>query len=362
MTRRKRFAMCVRTARHDGGWLLGLMRRHRRAGAVLQGQRQGGSRWRAWIYAVFGCSAAFWIHGCAAGDGGDPAQPEAATTARVVNVLSGDTLVVRIGAAKAHVQILGVSAPTSVGGDGRSDCYAREARKALVELAPVDTDVTILADRTRRGSQKRAALTGDVRASGVWVGRRLVRQGAARATSQRYADDEGVARDRNRGMWGACSRHRIMRVAGSRVGSAAPSAHTKLNPSPAAGLTLAVLAALWWRRHNTRWRPFRRAEVERIALAVTIDLFGGQRSVILVTRRYQLAAEGTKCMVRTQSGEVRDAWFWHARPRGRRAYVVLANDGYGPHKAHQILYVGTNGHSGICYAVPPRVWRQLARQ
>ena len=143
-----------------------------------------------------------------AGCGGDDPARTGATVARVVD---GDTIRLADG---TRVRLVQVDAPEA---DGR-ECYAVQATSALERLVPVGSDVELerdpaLDDRDRFGRALRYVLRG-----GTNVNVELVRAGAAapyffRGDRGRYADDlldaADEARDRHRGLWGACPSARL---------------------------------------------------------------------------------------------------------------------------------------------------------
>jgi micrococcal nuclease len=123
----------------------------------------------------------------------------------VERIVDGDTLVLRGG---ARVRLLQVDAPEA----GR-ECYAREATRELVRLAPVGAEVVLEVDPRLDRVDRYGRLLRYVRVDATNVNLELVRRGAA--TPYFYAGDRGryaprllaavaEARAARRGMWGAC--------------------------------------------------------------------------------------------------------------------------------------------------------------
>ena len=143
--------------------------------------------------------------GCQGSRSTDTATSSDGTAAVVEWVNDGDTLTLTSG---AKVRLVQIDAP-----ELETDCYGRDAMKALIALAPKGTRVTLssdpkLDDRDRYGRLLRYVF---VRNENVNVA--LVREGAAspyffRKERGRYAGDllDAVdeARDARRGFWGRC--------------------------------------------------------------------------------------------------------------------------------------------------------------
>lgn len=158
--------------------------------------------------------------GC--GEGGETAtgsteRPTATATVEWVN--DGDTLTLTDG---RKVRLVQIDAP-----ELRTDCYGRQALRALVDLAPKGTRISLegderLDDRDGHGRLLRYLFVGETN-----VNLELVRLGAAspyffRNERGRYADDlldaVGDARDARRGYWGACPGAELETGVGSITG------------------------------------------------------------------------------------------------------------------------------------------------
>ena len=138
----------------------------------------------------------------------------------VANVNDGDTLTLRDG---AKVRLVQIDAPELT-----SDCYGREARRALDSLAPEGTPVRLvrdpeLDDRDTYGRLLRYVFVGDTD-----VNLELVRRGAAspyffRGERGEHADElldaVDAAREEHAGYWGACPGARLSPGLGSITGT-----------------------------------------------------------------------------------------------------------------------------------------------
>ena len=142
----------------------------------------------------------------AAGCRGDTAETVPADDRGVVDrVNDGDTLTLRDG---TKIRLLQIDAPELV-----TECYGRDATRALAALAPEGTRVTLsgdrgLDDRDQHGRLLRYVVVGETN-----VNVELVRRGAAspyffRNDRGRHADEllDAVdeARRARRGYWGTC--------------------------------------------------------------------------------------------------------------------------------------------------------------
>jgi micrococcal nuclease len=153
----------------------------------------------------------------AAGCGGDgPAPAAAPAQARVVRVVDGDTVMLRLDGDDRRVRLLGVDAPESVTPDRPVECWGPQAAAAARRLMPrgavvaVDTDPS-QGDEDRYGRLLAEVTVGDAAET---VNVALVREGAAEVfrgdgrgrlqPALRAAERE--ARDAGRGLWGSCRR------------------------------------------------------------------------------------------------------------------------------------------------------------
>ena len=123
-----------------------------------------------------------------------------------MRVGDGDTLDLRGG---ERVRLVQVDSPEL----GEGECYAREARRALEQLARPGELVELEADPRLDDADRYGRLLRYVRAEGLNVNVELVRRGAAApyfrgGTEGVYGDEllDAVdeARRNGRGMWGSC--------------------------------------------------------------------------------------------------------------------------------------------------------------
>jgi len=152
------------------------------------------------------------------GSAGDGAT-STGTTAVVEWVNDGDTLTLTNG---AKVRLVQIDAP-----ELETDCYGRDALRALIALAPKGTHVTLVADARLDDRDRYGRLLRYVVVRGENVNVELVREGAAspyffRNERGRYAGDllDAVdgARAAHRGYWGACPAARLNTGLGSVTG------------------------------------------------------------------------------------------------------------------------------------------------
>ena len=133
--------------------------------------------------------------------------------ARVLRVVDGDTIIVRLDGREERVRYIGMNTPESVTPERPVECFGREAseaNKALVsgKTVRLERDVS---DRDRFGRLLRY-----VYVDGAFVNGELVRQGYANAITiqpdvrenDRLRDLEREARDLGRGLWSACASRR----------------------------------------------------------------------------------------------------------------------------------------------------------
>jgi micrococcal nuclease len=141
------------------------------------------------------------VAGC--GQTASDSPREIATVARVGD---GDTLDIRGG---NRVRLVQIDAPEL----GEGECYARESRRELEQLAPQGDRVELESDPRLDDADRYGRLLRYVHTTGANVNVELVRRGAA--TPYFRGGDEGTyadelldavdeARRRSRGMWGSC--------------------------------------------------------------------------------------------------------------------------------------------------------------
>jgi micrococcal nuclease len=154
----------------------------------------------------------------------------AADSQRVVvaSVVDGDTLTLRDG---RRVRLVQIDAP-ELGGE----CYGRAARAALLNLAPVASDIVLEADRALDSVDGYGRILRYIRRGGVNVNLELVRRGAAapyffRGRRGKYAAQllaaAGTARAARRGLWGASPRTKLDPNRPVETGTCGPAPHPK---------------------------------------------------------------------------------------------------------------------------------------
>jgi endonuclease YncB( thermonuclease family) len=166
-------------------------------------------------------AAALLATGCRGGATTPLPEQASGEPATVERVNDGDTLTLEGG---TRVRLLQVDAPELT-----TDCYGRDALRALLDLTPKGTRVLLLADprldeRDRYGRLLRYVFHGDTN-----VNVELVRRGAAspyyfRNDRGAFADELDTAvtdaRDRRAGYWGACPAAELNTGIGSITGPA----------------------------------------------------------------------------------------------------------------------------------------------
>ena len=139
-----------------------------------------------------------------------PAPPKAAGTVRVVAVVDGDTIKVRLGGSTERVRLIGLDAPEVRTGE----CYAQEAAVKMVALVQ-DQQVRLTRDPSQADRDRYGRLLRHVElADGRQVAKVLIASGFAEeltydtayAGQRAYRAAERDARDAGRGLWGSACR------------------------------------------------------------------------------------------------------------------------------------------------------------
>jgi len=169
-----------------------------------------------------------------AGCGGGSAElverdaPTGASTAEVVRVVDGDTVIVRENGDGFTVRLLGIDTPESVKPNSPVECLGPEASARAKELLPEGSPVRVTTDPTqdrvdRFGRTLAYVFAGDATRS---VNEQLVSEGFARVfisrgtpfqLERRFSLQEMEARASASGIWGEC------RVPGAISDGAAPN-------------------------------------------------------------------------------------------------------------------------------------------
>jgi micrococcal nuclease len=150
----------------------------------------------------------FVVAACAGGDEDLPPGQ-----GRIVRVVDGDTLVVRIAGADERVRLLGIDTPESVAPDRPVECFGKEASGRTAELLPPGTVVRLERDVEARDRYRRLLAYVTRVDDDTFVNLALLEEGFAdvlviepnRSHAASFAAAKGSARDAGRGMWGACA-------------------------------------------------------------------------------------------------------------------------------------------------------------
>jgi micrococcal nuclease len=132
-------------------------------------------------------------------------------SARVVRVVDGDTIRVRIDGRTERVRYIGVDTPESVKPGTPVQCYAKRAAAANEALVAGRT-VRLVGDVERRDRYGRLLAYVYREPDGAFVNARLVQDGYARtltippnvAHAREFARLARAAREGERGLWRAC--------------------------------------------------------------------------------------------------------------------------------------------------------------
>jgi micrococcal nuclease len=132
--------------------------------------------------------------------------------ARVLRVVDGDTIRVRLDGHTERVRYIGVDTPESVKPGTRVQCFAKRAAAANAALV-AGRSVRLVADVEQRDRYGRLLAYVYREPDGAFVNARLVRDGYARtltiapnvAHARQFAQLARTARERGRGLWAACS-------------------------------------------------------------------------------------------------------------------------------------------------------------
>ena len=160
------------------------------------------------------------VAGCSGGGAGDGSRADGAGEAAVVDwVVDGDTVRLEDG---RTVRLLQIDAP-----EARTECYGRDATRALIELTPRGTPVELVRDPALDAVDPYDRLLRYVLVDGDNVNVALVARGAAapyffRNGRGSHADAllaaARTARDGGRGLWAACPEARLEPGLGSVTG------------------------------------------------------------------------------------------------------------------------------------------------
>lgn len=146
---------------------------------------------------------------CAVQD--EPLSPGA--SGRVVDIVDGDTLDIRIDGRVERVRLIGIDTPETKKPGTPVECFGPEATARLAALLPPGIEVVVERDIEPRDDFGRLLLYVFRFDDSLFVNADLLRQGFARpldiAPNTTYADEfrrlSGVAESEKIGLWEACS-------------------------------------------------------------------------------------------------------------------------------------------------------------
>jgi micrococcal nuclease len=159
-----------------------------------------------WVLVVLLAAGYGWVQ--RGQDGGS-----SSSTARVLRVVDGDTILVAIDGRQERVRYIGVDTPETVKPHTRVQCFGKRASSANHRLVDGRT-VRLVADAEARDRYGRLLAYVYRAGDGLFVNEALLRGGYATtltiAPNVRFADRFAAlarqARDAGRGLWSACER------------------------------------------------------------------------------------------------------------------------------------------------------------
>ena len=147
------------------------------------------------------------------GDGAGSGGKQVRQYARIVRVVDGDTVDVRLtGGARKRIRMIGIDTPEVYGG---TECGGPQASSSLKSMLPRSTRVRLLSDPTQANKDRYGRLLRYVHknGSGQDVNRAQVYRGWARVYVYNndpfsrvgsYRAAQAAAKDADRGIWGRC--------------------------------------------------------------------------------------------------------------------------------------------------------------
>lgn len=134
--------------------------------------------------------------------------------ARVVRVVDGDTIVVRVAHRHETVRLIGIDTPETVKPDTPVECYGTQASALTARLLPEGTSVRLQRDVEARDDYGRLLAYVHRVSDDLFVNLALAEVGAARplAIAPNTANADAIVAAAHRaktarlGLWGACSR------------------------------------------------------------------------------------------------------------------------------------------------------------
>jgi len=146
----------------------------------------------------------------AQGGGGQQPEPVKRQRAKVVRVIDGDTVKVKlIGGPRRTVRVLGIDTPEVFGG---TECGGPAASRAAKKMLPVGTRVLLISDVSQDNKDRYGRILRYVVKGKLDVGRNQLNQGHARVyvfdkpfkRVDSYRAAQRKAQQADRGIWGSC--------------------------------------------------------------------------------------------------------------------------------------------------------------
>jgi micrococcal nuclease len=139
-------------------------------------------------------------------------RPAAPGEARVVRVVDGDTLHVRISGSEVTVRLIGIDTPETHKPDTPVECFGVEATKALGRMIPAGSRVRLERDAEARDRYGRLLAYVYRGTDHAFVNLEMAKAGFADAFtyppnvahSDEFVAAAADARDAGRGLWSAC--------------------------------------------------------------------------------------------------------------------------------------------------------------
>ncbi len=130
----------------------------------------------------------------------------------MVEVVDGDTVVVKVAGQTERVRLIGIDTPEKAGGFLPAECYGEEATEFAAALLPVGTEVRLTRDVEPRDRYDRLLAYIHRAGDGLFVNLEIAAEGYAEAlviepnTTHADAFYAAAARAREQGMglWGVC--------------------------------------------------------------------------------------------------------------------------------------------------------------
>lgn len=156
-------------------------------------------------------SLALAVAGCATATPPGPGA-EVGSTARLVRVVDGDTIVVDIAGREETVRLIGIDTPESVKPDSAVECFGPEASHELARLVPPGTALRLARDQELRDRYERLLAYVFRLPDEMFLNLEMAATGYAAplpfAPNLTFADDMAAAvsaaRRAGLGLWSAC--------------------------------------------------------------------------------------------------------------------------------------------------------------